>query len=315
MHREFFENILAHTLMFERYELLRCISAGPYSGVYLCRDQRRENQECVIKVLCKTTCYEQDVLNRFFEEIKIARSVQHPNVMSCNEWMNDDDFVAYTMDYLDGGTLADLIDAKGNTISSAEIVTLLMQLCSGVKAIHKAGIVHRDLKPENILISKEGKLRICDFGIAANMNAPGCGDERSIIGSMNYLSPEYVKDGSFDGRSDIYSIGVIAYELATGRLPFAGEGLLETLRLRVRFSPAPPSSLRSGISILLDRMILKALEKDPAKRYQDCDELLKTLNALKSPASGRDEKVAVRTARMVAAAKRHYQTRLARRRA
>ena len=276
MHTLFFSNLLPKTVLFSRFELVRCLSAGHMAGVYLCKDSNRKNEQIVLKIISARDSIPGLEVENFRQEIELSQSIKHPNILSSRECFSDEDFIAYSMDYMEGGTLADIIDSK-EILKTEEIVNILVQICSGVEEVHKLNIVHRDIKPENILIDNFGRVKIADFGIAAHMSSPSSSAKEELMGSVNYLSPEYIEHGRFDLRSDVYSIGIVAYELVTGQLPFQGENLLETLTMRVRYDPLPPIKVRPDISHVLSRIIMRAIHRQPEKRYQTCSEIKRAL--------------------------------------
>lgn len=276
MHKLFFENLQPETLVFGRFELIRCLSAGHVAGVYLCFDKLHNNRKVVLKIISTSVNLGAETVKSLREEMRISQQIRHENVLSAKEFFADPSFVAFTLDYIDGGTLADVLASKIR-ISFEEIFNILEQLCLGLDAIHKSGVVHRDIKPENILIDNSGKIKISDFGIAAQMHTPGMSANDELTGSINYLSPEYIEYGKFDVRSDVFALGVVGYELATGKLPFHGGNLLETLTRRVRHDPPPPWQIRAGVPDSLSSVVMRAMQRRPEFRFQDAHEMLRAV--------------------------------------
>lgn len=282
MHKLFFANLLPGTLLFKRFVLESCIGASNYGGVYLCKDSSQGDRYVAIKIISTQLpeIYQQSCdLER---ELKFSREVNHPNVIKGEEFFKDQDFIAYTMEYIGGGCLADQIQAKKN-YSLPESIKILSQLCSAVQAIHQAGIVHRDIKPDNVLVNQDNWIKVTDFGISTSIKNNSAPLRDNITGSLNYLSPEYVIAGEFDQRSDIYSLGVVAYELLTGRLPFQGKSVLDSLRQRVIYDPTPPHQVYSAVPRPLSYAVMKAIERTPSKRFQSALEFEEALSFIKLP--------------------------------
>ena len=261
------------TLIFDQFKVIRCLSHGDSGGVYLCSDITRGEKLTAVKVISSgATAIEQRNDDALLKEVELSHRITHPNVLKSGLLYHNEEYSGFTMEYLSAGTLAEKLE-KG-PIDVEEVVDIISQLAFGLKAIHQAGIIHRDLKPENILCGDDGIIKISDFGIASNGPAYDCSNNNSIVGTLNYLSPEYVERSDFDCRSDIYALGVIAYEMITGLLPFTSNSLVEALTMRVRFDPQPAHEVQPKCPEALSRVIQKAMERDPGKRYNNVDELL-----------------------------------------
>ncbi|MBN8549324.1 MAG: serine/threonine protein kinase [Deltaproteobacteria bacterium] len=282
MNRQFYANLLPGTLLFSRFSLLRCLAAGEAGGVYLVRDTLRANELVAIKILSSTADIDESLSSSLLRELSISRQVNHPNVLQGSEFFRDDEFAAFTMEYIDGGSLADRLESR-EPFRLTSAIRVLSQICDGLRAIHAAGIVHRDIKPDNILLTSTQNVKIADFGISASDQTSHANTRDSISGSLNYLSPEYVATGNYDVRSDIYAIGVIAYELVTGHLPFGGKSLMEILMQRVRFDPPAPHSFTAHVPRPLSHAILKAMDRNPARRFQSLDEVREAFDFIKLP--------------------------------
>jgi serine/threonine protein kinase len=163
--------------------------------------------------------------------------------------------------------------SRSELMGIAEFIKLLSQMTAGVQAIHDAGIVHRDLKPENILLTNEGNIKIADFGIARNRNGPKLTEHGGVVGTIEYVAPEYMLRSQVDWRSDIYALGILAFEMLTGEPPFKGDSPYESISKRLQVDPEPPSKLRKECSPEIDSIILKALQRDPEARYQSAMEI------------------------------------------
>lgn len=289
MNKLFFANILPGTLLFNRFVAIRLLSATDLGGVYLCHRKENKKELVALKILSSKANFDTNLSASFLREVEMSYRVRHPNVLAIKEFYNDEDFTALCMDYVSGGTLADLMKNK-KKLEIPRITNILLQLCRGLQAIHDAEIVHNDLKPENILINAEGRIHIADFGISTTGPEHEPSAERQIIGSMNYLSPELISKGTSDYRSDIYALGVIAYQLITGKLPFQGKNVLESLCARVRFDPTPPERIRSKVPKSLSNLTLKAMQRNPDRRYQSVKDVMQDLQKLVDESLGKDDK-------------------------
>lgn len=295
MHRLFFANILPGTLLFKRFEMLECISASSVGAVYLCRDTRHPDRRVALKVFMPRAFENPQDAQRLQRELLISSAIYHPNVVRSFSFYRDDEFSAFSMEFIEGGTLADLIEQKGR-LEIWEALRALSQISSGLAAIHQAGIVHRDLKPENILRDRDGTFKITDFSVAFTVDNRGADESGSLVGTMNYLSPEYIEKGQVDELSDIYAFGVIGYEILTGKLPFQRGSLLDSLISRVRFDPQPPLALRRDCPVALSNLVLRALSRDPGARFQSALEIVKALERISMTEAQADFEKAASTA-------------------
>lgn len=264
------------TVIAGRYEVVKGLGAGSMGVVYACRHRDLAGHLVSVKVLFPEFAQDKTASARFRNEICASYGVSHPNVVRAYEYLTDGDLVAYTMEYVSGGDLADRLDRE-NPIPIPDVVTILSQMCSGVQAIHDAGIVHRDLKPENILISKDGKVKITDFGIARTGHGPKLTEHGGVVGTIDYVSPEYMLHAQVDWRSDIYAIGILAYEMIVGEAPFHGDSMYATMTKRLKSDPTPPSVSRPECPADLDRVVLRAMHRDREERYQSAQEIFDDL--------------------------------------
>ena len=278
MNLQFFENVLPGTTLFKKFELVRCLSAGETGGVYLCRSHE-DDSFCALKIFSHQALCEAKQSELFHQEVALSLKLRHPNVVRSYEFFSDESFVAFSMEYVSGGTLADILESK-KELSVDAVVHILRQVTAGLVAIHEAGIIHRDLKPENILLTPDGTVKITDFGISSAPASVSSMKAEALAGTVNYLSPEYIADGCFDERSDIYALGVIAYELMTGRAPFSGDSLVDTLVRRVRFDPVAPREVRAGLPRSLSELSIKAMHRNPERRYQHARDILAHLELI-----------------------------------
>lgn len=269
------------TIIAGRYEVVKCLGAGSMGLVYACRHRELTGHMVAVKVLFPEVAQDKIAAARFRNEIFASYGVSHPNVVRAYEYIRDGDLVAYTMEYVAGGDLADLLGDPDQLLPLAEVVAILIQMCSGVQAIHDAGIVHRDLKPENILLTKDRLVKIADFGIARLRHGPRLTEHGGVVGTIDYVSPEYILNSQVDWRSDIYAMGILAFEMLTGQSPYpSDESVYATMTLRLKSDPAPPSSLRRDCSKELDQIVLKAMARNPEERYQSAAEMYYDLRGL-----------------------------------
>lgn len=275
-----FLNLQPGTIINGRYEVVKCLGAGSMGMVYACRHRELAGHIVAMKVLFAEVARDEVAAARFRNEIVASYGVSHPNVVRAYEYFRDGDLIAFTMEYIGGGDLADRI-ANDEEISIPEIITMLCQMASGVQAIHDAGIIHRDLKPENILLTSQGNIKITDFGIARMGTGPKLTEHGGVVGTIDYVSPEYLERGQVDARSDIYALGVLAYEMITGESPFKGKSVIETMTMRLRTNPEPPHHLRMDCPVALSNIVLKAMARDPVQRYQSAAEMLEDLEELR----------------------------------
>lgn len=268
------------TVIQGRYEVVKCLGAGSMGLVYACRHRELSGHLVAIKVLFPEVAQDKVAAARFKNEIFASYGVSHPNVVRAYEFIRDGDLVAYTMEYVGGGDLADRLGRNEVPIPIPDVVRMLAQMCLGVQAIHDAGIVHRDLKPENILLTKDGVVKIADFGIARTGHGPKLTEHGGVVGTIDYVSPEYMMNAQVDSRSDIYALGILAYEMVTGTSPFRGDSVYATMTKRLKSDPAAPSVVRPECPSGLDTIIARAMHRDPESRYQRAAEMYHDLRAL-----------------------------------
>ncbi len=274
-------NLQPGTVIGGKYEIVRCLGSGSMGSVYACKNQVLQGQIVAMKVLFPEVASDKVASARFKNEILASYEVSHPNVVRAYEYLTDRELVAYTMEYVGDGDLASKLGAD-ERIPIAEIIRLLSQMSAGCQAIHDAGIVHRDLKPENILLTAEGNVKIADFGIARNRHGPKLTEHGGVVGTIDYVAPEYMLKSQVDWRSDIYALGILAYEMVSGESPFKGESVYATMTKRLKTDPHPPSRLRPECPPELDRIILKAMQRDPENRYQASMDMFRDLQKLSS---------------------------------
>jgi len=261
-----------------RHEIIENLGQGGMGRVYRVVDLHLD-EEVTLKILKPEIAANQKTIERFKTEMKLARKVSHKNVCKMFDLGNDDGLFYLTMEYVPGQNLKGLIRQTGQ-LAVRTAVSLAKQVCEGLSEAHHAGIVHRDLKPSNIMIDREGIVRIMDFGIARSIETQGITETGVIVGTPEYMSPEQTEDAEIDLRSDIYALGIILYEMVTGRLPFEGE---TPIKIAVKQKTEKPRNVRTinpRIPENLDWIIMKCLEKAKDKRFQTAEELYVELDKL-----------------------------------
>jgi serine/threonine-protein kinase len=267
-------------LLGQRFEILSVLGAGGMGIVYKARD--RELDDLVaLKMLRRDLLGDRTQLERLKSEIKLARKITHPNVLRTHDFGDIDGVPYISMEYVRGVTLRYLLDQTSRLPYSAGL-RLAKQLCAGLGAAHAVGVLHRDIKPENLILEPTGNAKLMDFGIARPIDrlTPGQTQAGFIVGTPQYLAPEVLQGQEADPRTDVYSTGMVLYEIFTGVLPFEGGSAMEIVVKHLREEPAPPSSHWREIPPSLEAAILKCLKKDPEMRYRTVAELLRELEAL-----------------------------------
>lgn len=267
----------------DRCEILKRLGSSSCGVVYACRDWAEGGRVVAIKILFRMGgCDEGETFSRFLNEIMACYELNHPNVIKAYDHFGAEGFMAFTMEYVEGENLGDKVSREG-PLPCIEAAQYLAQLTSGLSAIHASKLVHRDIKPENIVISPWKNLKIVDFGIVHKKSMRRITTDGSLLGALNYLSPEYIEHGIVDERSDIYAAGLCGYEMATGRSPFEGiEGMsiADSLCTRLNTRVAAPRTIRSNCSANLEEIIMRAVETNPAMRYQTALEMQRDLSEL-----------------------------------
>src|SRR5436853_5859941 len=249
---------------------MRKLGAGGMADVYLAEDQEL-GRRVAIKILNGRHANDDQFIERFGREAKNAAALNHPNIVSIYDRGEAEDTYYIAMEYLDGRTLKELIVGRGAAPVNVAI-EYARQILSALRFAHRHGIVHRDIKPHNVLVDGEGRVKVTDFGIAragtSQMTETG-----SIVGTAQYLSPEQARGAPVDPRSDLYSLGVVLYEMLTGKVPFTGDTPVEIAMKHLSQVPKPPSEWRSDVPHDLDAVVMRALAKDPEQRYGSAEEM------------------------------------------
>jgi serine/threonine protein kinase/tetratricopeptide (TPR) repeat protein len=270
------------TIFAKRYQVIEELGKGGMGRVYRVLDKKLD-EEIALKVIRPEVASDRDTIERFSAELKLARQVVHKNVARMFD-LNEEDRVPYiTMEYVRGEDLKRLIRKVGR-LFAGQAIPIACQICEGLAEAHRLGIVHRDLKPQNVMIDEDGQAKIMDFGLARLLAAEEKRPGEATSGTPAYISPEQAKGLALDGRSDLYSLGVLMHEMLTGTVPFKGASAHETIQKHLTEPPRDPRELNPGISAGLSQVVLKCLEKDPAKRYQIASEVREALDCLPTPA-------------------------------
>lgn len=259
-------------LIDNRYEIVDMIGKGGMAIVYKAKCLVL-NRYVAIKVLRPEYRSDTDFIKRFRAEAQAAGGLSHPNIVSVYDVSQDGDVDYIVMEYVEGVTLKQYTEAKG-IIPWKEAVDYGAQICAGLEHAHKKGIIHKDIKPHNIMITREGVLKITDFGIAKAMSTGTVASNTATIGSVHYFSPEQARGGYTDAKTDIYSLGVLLYEMVTGSLPFEGDTAVSIAMQHIEKTPVPPRSLNPDIPKSFENVILKAMCKSPSARYESATRML-----------------------------------------
>ncbi|WP_152413025.1 protein kinase domain-containing protein, partial [Nitrolancea hollandica] len=254
-----------------RYDLSGRIGRGGMAEVYLATD-RLLGRQVAVKVLDRAFADDAAFVERFKREAQAAAALNHPNVVPIYEWGAVDDTYYIVMGYVPGRNLKEVLRQSG-PLPEAEALRIGAQVAAALEEAHRHGIIHRDIKPHNILLEPGGHVVVTDFGIARAAGSSQLTATNVILGTAEYLAPEQAQREPVDGRADLYSLGIVLYELLTGRTPFTGDTMMAIAWQHVHERPPTPRELGIRLSDLTERAVLRAIEKDPAQRYQNSAEM------------------------------------------
>jgi eukaryotic-like serine/threonine-protein kinase len=258
-----------------RYEILQLLGEGGMGAVYKARD-REVDRLVAVKVIRPELASRADILARFKQELILARQVTHKNVIRIFDLGESDGLKFITMDFIEGRDLKSILREKGR-FSPDEAVKIATQICRALDAAHSEGVVHRDLKPQNIMLGQHGRVTVMDFGIARSMDMPGMTQTGSLVGTPEYMSPEQAKGEDVDARSDLFTLGIIFYELLTGKTPFYADTAYATLLKRTQERARDPVELDPSIPAYIGGVVMKCLETNRDQRYSSALDIVHDL--------------------------------------
>ena len=262
----------------ERYELLEVVGSGGMATVYKAQD-RLLNRFVAVKILKDSMKYDSEILEKFSSEAKAAASLSHNNIVSVYDVGTSDGISYIVMEYIDGETLKEYIN-KNKPIKWQTACEIAIQIANALSAAHENGIIHRDIKPHNILITKDATVKVADFGIARAVSSDTVVAGGSALGSVHYISPEQARGGFVDNSSDLYSLGVVLYEMLTGSLPFDGDNAVSIALKKLEEEPLSPKVINLDIPQTLDTIVMKAISKEQHMRYKSAEDFAADLKEL-----------------------------------
>lgn len=269
-------NVESGIMLANRYEILEKIGAGGMSDVFLAKDHSL-GREVAVKILKQEFAEDRIFVAKFRAEAQAAAGLEHPNIVSIYDVGSEGSLYYIVMEYVEGITLKTYINKKGR-LTYNEALSIAIQVGRGIEAAHKKNIIHRDIKPQNIIISREGKVKVMDFGIARAVTSNTVSAD--IMGSVHYASPEQARNGYVTFTTDIYSLGIVMYEMVTGRVPYDGETTVAIAIQHLQGEMVPPSEYAPDLPIAVERIIQKATMKTQSRRYQTMGDMLIDLKRL-----------------------------------
>ena len=270
----------------DRYQIIKTIGEGGMANVYLAQDTIL-NRQVAVKVLRGDLADDEKFVRRFQREALSASKLVHPNIVEMYDVGEDNGSYYIVMEYINGKTLKSLVKKRG-ALTLPEVIDIMTQLLSGIMCAHDSYIIHRDIKPQNVLILEDGRVKITDFGIAMALNSNELTQTNSVMGSVHYLPPEQANGSGSTIKSDIYSLGILMYELLTGKVPFKGDNAVE-IAIKQMKEPIPSvCSQNPDIPQSIENIILKACAKNPKNRYDSVNDMYRDVkNALTEDEIGR----------------------------
>ena len=261
---------MADSIIAERYKLISKIGSGGTSDVYLAQDIKL-NRRVAIKILAKTYAFEKNFVARFKKEAQILARLNHPNIVAIYDWGQFEDSYFICMEYAEGQSLEEIIDKQG-ILSPSITAKYAIQICNALEAAHYNDLIHRDIKPQNIIVAPDGIVKVTDFGIAKSLIEDNT-KTINILGTSYYISPEQAQGKILSYSTDIYSLGIVMYEMLTADLPFRGENSIEISLKHINERPLRPSILVRGTPVQIEKIIMYCLQKNPQNRYENVSAL------------------------------------------
>lgn len=275
------------SILSNRYEILERVGGGGMAFVYRAKDLLL-NRTVAVKVLSPHYVTDEEFVRKFRREAQAAAGLQNPNIVGVYDVGQEGDTHFIVMEFLEGMTLKQLINEHG-PLPAPTALQIVRQIAEALRSAHKHGVIHRDIKPHNIMITADGHVKVTDFGIARAVTSSTLTNTGAMVGSVHYISPEQARGGFVGEKSDIYSLGVVLYELVTGQVPFSGESMF-SIALKHLQEPVPsPREVNPQLPVEVERIILKAMSKDQASRYQSADELLRDLQVVLRESGKKDD--------------------------
>lgn len=264
-----------------RYEIISRIGGGGMALVYKAHDVLL-NRKVAVKVLRQQFVHDEEFIRRFRREAQAAASLSHPNVVSIYDVGREEDVHFIVMEYVEGSNLNEIIHERA-PLQPEEAVHIAAQICDALVSAHQNQIIHRDIKPHNILIGKNGRVKVTDFGIARAVTASTITQTGSVVGSVHYFSPEHAKGTSTGEKSDLYSLGIVLYQMLTGKLPFHGESPISVALKHLQETFVEPRAINTLIPQSVENVILRAMRKNPSERYASASDMLRDLETCLLP--------------------------------
>jgi len=265
------------TMLGGRYQLLRVLGQGGMGAVYQARDQEL-GRIIALKVIRPELAGNPSILQRFKQELILSRNVTHKNVVRIYDMGEADGTKFITMEYVEGEDLRSML-ARDGKIAPQQAVEIVQQICRALDAAHAEGVIHRDLKPQNVMLEPQGRVVVMDFGLARSLEAPGMTQTGTLVGTLEYMSPEQAMGAELDQRSDLFAVGLIFFELLTGKVPYKADTGIATLMKRTHERAIPASDVDTGVPKSLSVIVAKCLEREPAQRFQSAQDVLRQLDA------------------------------------
>ncbi len=272
------------SMLGDRYEILQLLGQGGMGAVYKARDVELE-RTVALKLIRPDLASHPEILRRFKQELILAREVTHRNVIRIYDLGQASGVRYITMEYVEGRDLRALLHEKGK-LTPEEAVPMFLQIAAALEAAHHAGVVHRDLKPQNIMVDKDGRVYVMDFGVAGSLETPGMTQTGALMGTPEYMSPEQAKGMKVDARSDLFSLGIIFYEMLSGIAPFKADTAMATMFKRTQERAVPLAQAGSGVPVFLSDIVSKCLEIDREKRFASAREVAQQLEIWQGPPAG-----------------------------